>query len=70
MKTNLSCYTHKELKDMASDALKCYRKAHKGSSYIFDDTPWFISVSDNGTTLNVQIKNRETNWVENTNIAL
>jgi hypothetical protein len=70
MKT--SSYSKQILNEMARRTLKNYRRAHKDRicKYIFDVVPWHVTISENGVQLNVQIKNRETNWTENQTIAL
>ena len=71
MKT-ITTYTQKDFSKMARDTLTQYRKVHNDRirRYVFAEIPWFVSISDNSVTLNVQIMNRETHWVENWNIGI
>ena len=63
MSNLIACYTAAELGAMARNALNGLRKARKDRirKYVFDSTPWHITFSAEEITLNVQIKNRETN---------
>ncbi len=45
-------------------------KGDKMRKYVFADIPWFIGYCDTGLVLTVQVRNRETNWCENINMAL
>ena len=67
-----SSYTKKKLNEMASSALKQYRKVHKDRvrRYVFADVPWHITVGDSGVQLNVQIKDSDSGWTENYSYAL
>jgi hypothetical protein len=68
----ISNYTKKQLNEMASGALREYRKAHRDRirKYKFAEIPWHITVGEGGAQLNVQIQNSETGWTENYNYAL
>jgi len=62
-------YTEKDLKKEARLLMQNYRSNHKGK-YIFAEIPWFITATNSGLCLTAQIKNRDTGWTENVNIAL